>query len=67
MPAQLTAHIYIYSVIFISNNLHLLSNIIKNFLQDHINKLIIDEKIINKINRAKNSYKVNIELIDEKD
>ena len=36
------------------------------FLQDHIDKLI-DEKIINKINRDKNSYKVNIELIDEKD
>ena len=37
------------------------------FLQDHIDKHIIDEKIINKINKDKNSYKVNIELIDEKD
>ena len=37
----------------------------KDFLQDHIDKPIIDEKIINKINRDKNSYKVNIELIDE--
>ena len=42
-------------------------SITKDFLQDHIDKLIIDEKIINKINRDKNSYKVNIELIDEKD
>ena len=42
-------------------------NITKDFLQDHIDKLIIDEKIINKINRDKNSYKVNIELLDEKD
>ena len=41
-------------------------SITKEFLQDHIDKLI-DEKIINKINRDKNSYKVNIELIDEKD
>ena len=36
----------------------------KDFLQDHINKFIIDENIINKINRGKNSYKVNIESID---
>ena len=42
-------------------------SITKDFLQDHIDKLIIDEKIINKINRDKNSYKVNIELLDEKD
>ena len=41
-------------------------SITKDFLQDHIDKLIIDEKIINKINTDKNSYKVNIELIDEK-
>ena len=30
-------------------------SITKDFLQDHIDKLIIDEKIINKINRDKNS------------
>ena len=42
-------------------------SITKDFLQDHINKLIIDEKIINKINRDKNSYKVNLEPLDEKD
>ena len=42
-------------------------SITKDFLQDHIDKLIIDEKIINKINRDKNSYKANIEPIDEKD
>ena len=42
-------------------------SITKDFLQDHIDKLIIDEKIINKINKDKDSYKVNIELIDEKD
>ena len=42
-------------------------SITKDFLQDHIDKLIIVEKIINKINRDKNSYKVNIELIDEND
>ena len=42
-------------------------SVTKDFLQDHIDKLIIDEKIINKINRNKNSYKVNIELIDKKD
>ena len=29
-------------------------NIAKDFLQDHINNLVIDEKIINKINRNKN-------------
>ena len=40
---------------------------IKNFFQDDIDKLIIEEKTINKINRDKNSYKVNIELMDEKD
>ena len=39
----------------------------KEFLQDHIDKLIIDEKIINKISRSKNTYKVSIESIDEKD
>ena len=42
-------------------------SITKDSLQDHIDKLIIDEKIIKKINRDKNSYKVNIELIDEID
>ena len=42
-------------------------SITKDFLQDHINKLVIDEKNINKINRDKNSYKVNIESIDKKD
>ena len=42
-------------------------SITKDFLQDHIDKLITDEKIIKKINRGKNSYKVNIELIDEID
>ena len=42
-------------------------SITKDFLQDHIEKLIIDEKIINKINMDKNSCKVNITLIDEKD
>ena len=41
-------------------------SITKDFLQDHIDKLIIDNKIINKINRHKNSYKVNTKLIDEK-
>ena len=39
----------------------------KDFLQDHINKLIIDKKIINKINRNNNSHKVNIESLDGKD
>ena len=33
-------------------------SITKDFLQDHIDKLIIDGKIINKINRDKNSYKI---------
>ena len=42
-------------------------SITKDFLQYHINKLIIDEKIINTISRDKNSYKTNIESIDEKD
>ena len=42
-------------------------NITKDFLQYHINKLIMDEKIINTISRDKNSYKTNIESIDEKD
>ena len=36
-----------------------------NTMQDHIDKLIIDNKIINKTNRDKNSYKVNTELIHE--
>ena len=31
-----------------------------------MNKLIIDEKIINKINRDENSYNVSIEWINEK-
>ena len=39
----------------------------KDFLQFHINKLIIDKKIINKINRNNNSHKVNIESLDGKD
>ena len=39
----------------------------KDFLQDHIDNLIIDEKIINKITRDKNSCEVNIKLIDAKD
>ena len=42
-------------------------SITKDFLQDHIDKLIIDGKIINNINRNKNFYKVNIELIDQQD
>ena len=42
-------------------------SITKDFLQVHIDKLIIDEKIINNINKDKISYKVNTELIDEKD
>ena len=42
-------------------------SITKDILQNHIDKLIIDEKNVNKINRDKNSYKVNIESIDEKD
>ena len=42
-------------------------SITKDFLQDHIDKLIIDEKVVNKINKDKNSYKVIIESIDEKD
>ena len=37
-----------------------------DFLQDHVDKLIIDKKNVNKINSDKNSYKVNVELIDEK-
>ena len=41
-------------------------SITKDFLQYHIDKVIIDKKNISKINRDKNSYKVNIELIDEK-
>ena len=41
-------------------------SITKDFLQYHIDKVIIDEKNISKINRDKNSCKVNIELIDEK-
>ena len=41
-------------------------SIAKDFLQDHIDKLLRDEKIIHKIIRDKNSYKVNIELTDEK-
>ena len=32
-------------------------SITKDFLQDHIDKLIIDEKVINKINRDKNIIK----------
>ena len=39
----------------------------KDFLQDDIHKVITDEKSIYKINSDKNSYKVYIELIDEKD
>ena len=42
-------------------------SITKDFLQDHIDKLITEKKTLNKIIRDKNSYKVNIELIDEKD
>ena len=42
-------------------------SITKDFLQDHVDKLIADEKNINKINTDKNSYKINIESIDEKD
>ena len=43
-------------------------SITKDFLQDHIDKLIIDEKIINKINRDKvNKVNIDIEPIDEKD
>ena len=42
-------------------------SITKDFLQNHIGKLFIDKKILNKINWDKSSYKVNIELIDEKD
>ena len=42
-------------------------SITKDVLQDHMDKLITDVKIINEIMRDKNSYEVNIELIDEKD
>ena len=42
-------------------------SITKDFSQDHINKLIINEKIINKTNRDKNSSKANIGSINEKD
>ena len=42
-------------------------SITKDFLQDHIDKLIIDEKIMNRINRDKSSHKVNREQIDIKD
>ena len=48
-------------------NIEQYQSIKKDFLQHHIDKLIIDEKIINEINRDKNSYKINTELIDEKD
>ena len=37
-----------------------------DFLQDRINEININMKTINKINRNKNFYKVNIELLDEK-
>ena len=36
----------------------------KNMLQQKINDLIIEGKIMNKINRGKNSYAVNDEIID---
>ena len=39
----------------------------KDFLHDHINKINVDKKTINKINRNKITYKVNIESLDEKD
>ena len=42
-------------------------SITKDFFQDHINELIIYKKIINKINRDKTSYKLNMESIHEKD
>ena len=42
-------------------------SITKDFSQDHINKLIINEKNINKTNRDKNSSKANIGSINEKD
>ena len=42
-------------------------SITKDFLQDHIDKLIIDEKIMNRINRSKSSHKVNRESIYKKD
>ena len=42
-------------------------SITKYFLQDHIDKHIIDKKVINKIIRDKNFYKVNTKPIDEKD
>ena len=42
-------------------------SITRDFSQDHISKLIINEKIINKTNRDKNSCKANIEAINEKD
>ena len=36
-------------------------SITKDFLQDHIDKLITEKKTLNKIIRDKNSYKVNID------
>ena len=39
----------------------------KYFLHDHINKINVEKKTINKINRNKITYKVNIKSLDEKD
>ena len=36
----------------------------KDVLQQQINMLITEEKILNKINRNKNSYKVNESKVD---
>ena len=39
----------------------------KYFLHDHINKINVEKKTVNKINRNKITYKVNIKSLDEKD
>ena len=39
-------------------------NLSKDVLQDKIDNLVIEGKIINKINRGKNSYWINEEIVD---
>ena len=39
-------------------------NLSKDVLQDKIDNLVIEGKIINKINRDKNSYWINEEIVD---
>ena len=40
-----------------------LNEIKKGHLQNHLNKLITEEKIINKINRDKGSYRINRDIL----